>query len=298
MKITVNYKASDGFKESKTFTKIAKAKAWAIEWVGDTPNFGAAYAVSYDGVGTIRCKGCTIQELFEAEEINPLKKENETMKLKENFVIGSSDARFSTGPLKKAKAAVKAVKAVEAVEAVEAVKAVKANKKEGIEAVKAVKAVKGVKGVKGVEATPATPQVQTAYFRGKTKEICEEILARCADQGYTDALNGQILEDDKGSFYVTFKAEQISTLRAMFKKCKAKDGYNAPGLKAQADAAKAEKAAKAKKAKAEKAAEKEKEAKAAAKDKAKDKTPEDKAPEKDSEPGKDSDVDWPENFDD
>lgn len=310
MKIRIIYKSIDDFKEIKNFTSLKKAQEYAKEWIGNFPEIGSDYAISEDGIGKIYCEGCTLKVLFRNTKIDivdgikkvvnqkPSKGERKmtndklTYEMIENFVIGASDARFSTGSLKKAKPAVEAVEGVEAVEAVEAVKAVKAikaNKTKGIEAapaIKAVKAVAGVKGVKAVEAQPATEAVQTVYYRAKTEEIAQQVWARMKDQGYEDAFGGQIIEE-KGLFNLTYKAPTIAELRAAFKKCKAKDGYNAPGLKALAEKAKADKAAKKAEEKAKKDAEK-------AAEKAKEKV----EPAEDDTPQANGDeTDWPEEFD-
>ena len=45
---------------------LAGARRYAADRVGEAPELGLGYAVSDDGVGTIRCSGCTLVELFPA----------------------------------------------------------------------------------------------------------------------------------------------------------------------------------------------------------------------------------------
>ena len=63
-KITVCYLAVDGAKAWQTFDTIAKARSWAVEWVGRHPELGHHYAVSGDGIGRVTVAGCSIHELF------------------------------------------------------------------------------------------------------------------------------------------------------------------------------------------------------------------------------------------
>lgn len=138
------------------------------------------------------------------------------MEMKENFVIGTRDARLAIGSLKKA---------TEAVEAVEAVKGVKEKKdKDGNVTQEAVTAVKAV------PAKPATKAVQTVFLIATSEEIANEIIARMADQGFTDANEGQAEVLENGEFRLRYTAGTDKPIRAAFKKCKAKDAYNAPGL--------------------------------------------------------------------
>lgn len=211
---------------------------------------------------------------------NEEKKMTEKLEMTEGFVVGARDAKLSIGSLKKAKPAQEAVEAVKGVKGVEAVEAVKANKKEGIEAVKAVKAVEEVKAVKAVEAAPAKLPVQQVHLDSNSEEIMREVRARMADQGFADKFEGQIIEHN-GMFRLTFEAETDKPIRAAFKACKAKTGYNEAGLKTLADAAKAD-------AKAKKEAEK-KAADAEEKD-----APKDEPKTKDEEPKEEGE--WPGSF--
>lgn len=64
--ITVRYSAVDGFRKTRRFTTIELARKFAQRNVGKTPEIGGHYAVSADGIGTIRCSGCTLADLFPA----------------------------------------------------------------------------------------------------------------------------------------------------------------------------------------------------------------------------------------
>ena len=71
-KIKVSYLACDGAKQTKTFSSIEAAQAFAHEWVGKHPEIGSSYAVSGDGIGRITVKGCTLAELFPLrDELTP-----------------------------------------------------------------------------------------------------------------------------------------------------------------------------------------------------------------------------------
>jgi hypothetical protein len=63
MVIKVRYSSVDGCKRNATFGTLARAQAWAQEWIGKG-NVGTNYAVSNDGIGKIECEGCRIEELF------------------------------------------------------------------------------------------------------------------------------------------------------------------------------------------------------------------------------------------
>lgn len=63
-KIIVTYAAVDGYRDRRTFSTLKGAKAFAVERLGENPDFGGGYAVSSDGVGTIQVRGTTIAELF------------------------------------------------------------------------------------------------------------------------------------------------------------------------------------------------------------------------------------------
>lgn len=64
MAVTVHYEAIDGFRETKTFGCLGKARAYAQHWIGETPSIGTGYAVSDDGVGKITAEGVRVSALF------------------------------------------------------------------------------------------------------------------------------------------------------------------------------------------------------------------------------------------
>ena len=67
-KITLRFLSSDGSKWTKRFTTLAGASAAAIKAIGETPTFGSDYAVSDDGVCTVRVSGASLAQLFPATE--------------------------------------------------------------------------------------------------------------------------------------------------------------------------------------------------------------------------------------
>lgn len=198
-------------------------------------------------------------DIISAINLKNEEKKMTELKMVENMVVGARDAKLSIGSLKKAKPAVEAVAEVKGVKGVEAKPAVKADKEKGIKAQKAVKAVAEVKAVKAVEAAPAKPSVQQVHLDSVSKEVRDEVRARMANQGFTDKFDGQDIEHN-GLFRLTYEAETDKPIRAAFKACKAKKGYNAAGLKIQEDAKKAEAKAKKEQEKKEADAAKTKEA--------------------------------------
>ena len=66
MLIKLTYRSSDGSQQTKIFRKLESARKWAHEMVGRFPEFGRGYAVSGDGVGTIRVAGgdATLEHIF------------------------------------------------------------------------------------------------------------------------------------------------------------------------------------------------------------------------------------------
>jgi len=75
--IGVTYTSIDWVRKSKTFKTLKGAQNFAQYWVGETPELGSFYAVSFDGVGKITCAGCALIELFpklaeEAEQLEAL----------------------------------------------------------------------------------------------------------------------------------------------------------------------------------------------------------------------------------
>lgn len=68
MTITVRYSSIDGFAKRRTFKTLKAARAFAVKYVGEHPDFGTSmappYAVSFDGIGKVTVTGCTLDELF------------------------------------------------------------------------------------------------------------------------------------------------------------------------------------------------------------------------------------------
>jgi hypothetical protein len=64
--ITVVYEAVDGVQARRRFYTLKLAQAYAQERVGETPELGAFYAVSFDGVGKIMVDGVDVADLFPA----------------------------------------------------------------------------------------------------------------------------------------------------------------------------------------------------------------------------------------
>ena len=49
---------------SKKFDTLASARAYAHRYVGTHPDIGRHYAVSHDGIVTVRVEGATLADLF------------------------------------------------------------------------------------------------------------------------------------------------------------------------------------------------------------------------------------------
>ena len=64
MKITVTYSSIDGYQKTRSFKTLKGARGYAQYWVGETPECGSYYAVSFDGVGKVTCSGCSLSALF------------------------------------------------------------------------------------------------------------------------------------------------------------------------------------------------------------------------------------------
>ncbi len=63
-KITVSLATIDGFYKTKSYKTVKAARKFAAYYVGETPEFGSTYAVSFDGVAKVTVVGCSLQELF------------------------------------------------------------------------------------------------------------------------------------------------------------------------------------------------------------------------------------------
>jgi hypothetical protein len=65
--IHVRYSAIDGYRDRRSYKTLAAARRYAVERVGEHPEFGSHYAVSGDGVGKVTVEGCSLAELFGVE---------------------------------------------------------------------------------------------------------------------------------------------------------------------------------------------------------------------------------------
>lgn len=66
--IVVIYRSVDGVHRVKRFGTLPAAQAFAWHCVGKHPDIGSTYAVSFDGIGTIMCEGCTLEDLFPQDD--------------------------------------------------------------------------------------------------------------------------------------------------------------------------------------------------------------------------------------
>lgn len=62
--ITVRYSAIDGYSKSRSFKTLAGACRFAHHYVGEHPDMGSGYAVSFDGVGKVTVRGASLAALF------------------------------------------------------------------------------------------------------------------------------------------------------------------------------------------------------------------------------------------
>jgi hypothetical protein len=69
--ITVTYSSIDGVRKRRKFKTLAGARKFATHWVGDNPDLGSSYAVSFDGVGKITVDGVPLKKLFSKDDERP-----------------------------------------------------------------------------------------------------------------------------------------------------------------------------------------------------------------------------------
>jgi len=69
--IRIRYRSVDGLTKTGRFTTLADAQRYAQECVGETPVIGTDYAVSADGVGTVRVSGVPVRDLFPTAQTPP-----------------------------------------------------------------------------------------------------------------------------------------------------------------------------------------------------------------------------------
>ena len=65
--ITLRYRSCDGYSEKRTFKTLEGAQKYAFRMVGNA-DLSTDYAVSTDGIGTIRVSGCSLYDLFPKSE--------------------------------------------------------------------------------------------------------------------------------------------------------------------------------------------------------------------------------------
>ena len=64
MLVKITYRSVDGFSKYGRFKTLKGARRFAHKWVGEHPEIGFNYAVSFDGIGKITVSGCSLQDLF------------------------------------------------------------------------------------------------------------------------------------------------------------------------------------------------------------------------------------------
>lgn len=63
--IKLRYSSVDRVSKRGSFKTLEGARKWAQRWVGEAPDLGGWYAVSFDGVGKVEViSGCQLVELF------------------------------------------------------------------------------------------------------------------------------------------------------------------------------------------------------------------------------------------
>lgn len=62
--ITVKIKSIDGASMRRKYKTLAFARAFAVKYVGQHPEFGSTYAISSDGICRCTVEGVTLRELF------------------------------------------------------------------------------------------------------------------------------------------------------------------------------------------------------------------------------------------
>ncbi|MHC4293935.1 MAG: hypothetical protein ACYSTX_06530 [Planctomycetota bacterium] len=69
MVIKVKYSSIDHCHKYGTFKTLKGAQKFAHKWVGEHPDMGGWYAVSFDGIGKIEVSGdATLKDLFPSDE--------------------------------------------------------------------------------------------------------------------------------------------------------------------------------------------------------------------------------------
>jgi hypothetical protein len=71
--IKLHFSTLDGISKTKTFKTLKGARKAAHNWVGADADVGSSYAVSVDGVVTVRVDGATLQDIFSKDAALPKK---------------------------------------------------------------------------------------------------------------------------------------------------------------------------------------------------------------------------------
>jgi hypothetical protein len=70
MVIKVRYTTIDRYKETKSFSTLRGARAYAQKWVGRNPDMGSHYAISDDGVGKITMEWISFEPIGTETRVN------------------------------------------------------------------------------------------------------------------------------------------------------------------------------------------------------------------------------------
>jgi len=62
--VRVLVRTVDHHSETRRFKTLAGARRFAHKWVGEAPDLGLWYAVSFDGMVTVTVYGATLAEVF------------------------------------------------------------------------------------------------------------------------------------------------------------------------------------------------------------------------------------------
>jgi len=62
--ITVRVETLDHFRKTRRFRTLNGARRFAQQWVGEAPDLGSTYAVSFDGIAKVTVSGATLAEIF------------------------------------------------------------------------------------------------------------------------------------------------------------------------------------------------------------------------------------------
>jgi hypothetical protein len=62
--IKVFYSSIDGYRKTKSFKTLKGARKYAQQMVGENPDMGSYYAVSFDGIGKVQVDGVPLAHLF------------------------------------------------------------------------------------------------------------------------------------------------------------------------------------------------------------------------------------------